>query len=119
MHLCVVQIFSFNQKPAEDEDNDEEDLSDSSDSVFSGLEDSGSDSDDDEEEEEQGSDDEDGVKADSKQGEQVRLSLDCGVSPGSPSAPLMFHSAHRRREEDRRQEEKRRMSMSTTLQMRR
>ncbi|KAL3983454.1 nuclease HARBI1 [Sarotherodon galilaeus] len=55
------QIFNFNRKPA-DEDKDD-DLSDSEDSVYSGLEDSGSDaegeegSDDDEEEEEEEDDD--------------------------------------------------------------
>lgn len=82
--MCV-QIFSFNQKPAEDEDDgDDEDLSDSSDSVYSGLEDSGSDSDDGREEEEQGPDhdDDDDVKAQPKQGEQVRASL-IQVEPGS------------------------------------
>lgn len=47
----LPQIFNFKQKPAE-EDNEDEDLSDSEDSVYSGLEDSGSDSDEDEEEEE-------------------------------------------------------------------
>ncbi|GAA6231027.1 ribosome biogenesis protein BOP1 isoform X1 [Lates japonicus] len=45
------QIFNFNNKPAEEEEEDE-DLSDSEDSVYSGLEDSGSDSEDDEDEEE-------------------------------------------------------------------
>lgn len=75
--VCVfIQIFSFNQKPAEDEDDDN-DLSDSSDSAYSGLEDSGSDSDEDQEEEQQGSDDDDDddVKAEPKQDEPVRLSL--------------------------------------------
>lgn len=51
------QIFNFNRKPA-DEDKDD-DLSDSEDSVYSGLEDSGSDS-----EEEEGSDDDDGEEED-------------------------------------------------------
>lgn len=75
--MCCLQIFSFSQKPFED-DEEEDDLSDSNDSVYSGLEDSGSDSDDDDkEEEEQGSngDDDDDVKAESKLDEQVRLSL--------------------------------------------
>ncbi|KAM8767067.1 ribosome biogenesis protein bop1 [Acanthopagrus schlegelii] len=72
------EIFNFNQKPSEEEQD--EDLSDSEDSVYSGLEDSGSDSegDDNEEEEgdERGSDDddddeeEDGLKVEPKQTEQ-------------------------------------------------
>lgn len=70
-----IQIFSFNHKPAEDDEHEEEDgaddTSDSSDSVYSGLEDSGSDSDDDEEEEKQLSDDADDVKAEPKKNEQV------------------------------------------------
>ncbi|XP_068188592.1 ribosome biogenesis protein bop1 [Antennarius striatus] len=45
------EIFSFNKKPADDEEDDDDDLSDSEDSVYSGLEDSGSDSVDDDEEE--------------------------------------------------------------------
>lgn len=68
-----IQIFSFNQKPAEDdeEEDGDDDTSDSSDSVYSGLEDSGSDSDDDEEEEKQLSDDADDVMAEPKKNEQV------------------------------------------------
>lgn len=69
-----IQIFSFNQKPAEDdeEEDGDDDTSDSSDSVYSGLEDSGSDSDDDDEEEEkQLSDDADDVMAEPKKNEQV------------------------------------------------
>uniref|UniRef100_A0A7N6FJT7 Ribosome biogenesis protein BOP1 n=1 Tax=Anabas testudineus TaxID=64144 RepID=A0A7N6FJT7_ANATE len=50
------QIFDFNNKPAETQEDD--DPSDSEDSVYSGLEDSGSDSDD-EEEEKDSDDDED------------------------------------------------------------
>lgn len=79
--MCCPQIFSFSQKLSEDdkeEDDDDDDLSDSNDSVYSGLEDSGSDSDDDDnEEEEQASDgdDDDDVKAESKLDEQVQLSL--------------------------------------------
>lgn len=75
-------------------------MSDSSESVYSGLEDSGSDSDDDREEE-QGSvdddDDGDAVKAEPKQDEQVRLILlYCVVDETCVSAaPLMLHSAHR------------------------
>ncbi|XP_026155780.1 ribosome biogenesis protein bop1 isoform X1 [Mastacembelus armatus] len=55
------QIFVFNSKPAVEELEDE-DLSDSEDSVYSGLEDSGSDSEDDEE---QGSHEDDNVEAES------------------------------------------------------
>lgn len=79
---CVgsLQIFNFNQKPSEEEQD--EDLSDSEDSVYSGLEDSGSDSegdDNEEEEDERGSDDdddddeEDGLKVEPKQTEQVEF----------------------------------------------
>ncbi|XP_068423105.1 ribosome biogenesis protein bop1 [Clinocottus analis] len=51
------EIFNFNNKCTEEEEEErEENLSDSEDSVFSGLEDSGSDSADDEDEEEEGSD---------------------------------------------------------------
>lgn len=86
---CLLQIFSFNQKLAEDEDggDDDDDLSDSNDSVYSGLEDSGSDSDDVQEEEEgQGSDDDDDdVKVQSKLDEQVRF-IQCG---GYNLYPLM------------------------------
>ncbi|XP_036949730.1 ribosome biogenesis protein bop1 [Acanthopagrus latus] len=72
------EIFNFNQKPSEEEQD--EDLSDSEDSVYSGLEDSGSDSegdDNEEEEDERGSDDddddeeEDGLKVEPKQTEQT------------------------------------------------
>lgn len=82
--MCCPQIFSFNQKPSEDKEDDDDDLSDSNDSVYSGLEDSGSESDDDDddkEEDEQASDgdddddDDDDVKAESKLDEQVRLNL--------------------------------------------
>ncbi|XP_041811583.1 ribosome biogenesis protein bop1 [Chelmon rostratus] len=68
------EIFNFNKKPAEEEEEDE-DLSDSEDSVYSGLEDSGSDSEDDEEEE-KGSDeeeeenDDDDLKVERKHAEQ-------------------------------------------------
>lgn len=73
------EIFSFNNKSSEVEEEEDEDLSDSEDSVFSGLEDSGSDSEDDEEEEEEeGShddddddDDEDDVKAEPQQTQQT------------------------------------------------
>nr|XP_046273143.1 ribosome biogenesis protein bop1 [Scatophagus argus] len=77
------EIFSFSKKLAEEEEEDE-DLSDSEDSVYSGLEDSGSDSDDEEEEERPGAeeeeeddvddDDDDGGerrKAEPKQTEQI------------------------------------------------
>lgn len=56
MFLFLCQIFDFNNKPAETQEDD--DPSDSEDSVYSGLEDSGSDSDD-EEEEKDSDDDED------------------------------------------------------------
>uniref|UniRef100_A0A7N8XDP2 Ribosome biogenesis protein BOP1 n=1 Tax=Mastacembelus armatus TaxID=205130 RepID=A0A7N8XDP2_9TELE len=59
--LFHLQIFVFNSKPAVEELEDE-DLSDSEDSVYSGLEDSGSDSEDDEE---QGSHEDDNVEAES------------------------------------------------------
>ncbi|XP_067467900.1 ribosome biogenesis protein bop1 isoform X1 [Thunnus thynnus] len=73
------EIFSFNNKSSEVEEEEDEDLSDSEDSVFSGLEDSGSDSEDDEEEEEEeGShddddddDDEDDVKVEPQQTQQT------------------------------------------------
>ncbi|XP_030597794.1 ribosome biogenesis protein bop1 [Archocentrus centrarchus] len=52
-----IQIFNFNKTPAEEEEDD--DLSDSEDSVYSGLEDSGSDSEDKEDKEEDGADDDD------------------------------------------------------------
>ncbi|XP_029700420.1 ribosome biogenesis protein bop1 [Takifugu rubripes] len=70
------EIFNFSQKPSEADEEEDDDLSDSNDSVYSGLEDSGSESDDDDddkEEEEQGSDgddDDDDVKAESKLDEQ-------------------------------------------------
>lgn len=67
------EIFNFNKKPAEEEEEDE-DLSDSEDSVYSGLEDSGSDSDDEEEEEkgsEEEDDDDDDDDEEPKQTEQV------------------------------------------------
>lgn len=51
------QIFNFNRKPA-DEDKDD-DLSDSEDSVYSGLEDSGSDAEGEEGSEEEEEDDDD------------------------------------------------------------
>lgn len=79
--MSLLQIFNFNQKPAE-EDEDDGDLSDSEDSVYSGLEDSGSDIEDEgEDEKEQGSDEDDGdedLKAKPKQGVQVGISL-CAV----------------------------------------
>lgn len=75
------QIFNFNKKP-DKEDEDDGDLSDSEDSVYSGLEDSGSDNEDEgEDEEEQGSDEEDGdddLKAKPKQVVQVGIFL-CAV----------------------------------------
>ncbi|XP_008297551.1 ribosome biogenesis protein bop1 [Stegastes partitus] len=52
------QVFDFNNKPA-DKDDDEDGLSDSEDSVFSGLEDSGSDSEEEEAEVSHDDDDED------------------------------------------------------------
>lgn len=55
----LPQIFNFKQKPA-GEDTEDEDLSDSEDSVYSGLEDSGSDSEEDEEEEERSEEHDDG-----------------------------------------------------------
>ncbi|XP_069372671.1 ribosome biogenesis protein bop1 isoform X1 [Paralichthys olivaceus] len=61
------EIFNLKNKPAEEEED--EDLSDSEDSVYSGLEDSGSDSDDDEEE---GPDDEDEVTLQSEQTQQTQ-----------------------------------------------
>lgn len=78
--MSLLQIFNFNQKHAE-EDEDDGDLSDSEDSVYSGLEDSGNDTEDEgEDEEEQGSDDEDDdddddLKAKPEQGVQVGISL--------------------------------------------
>lgn len=97
---CLLQIFSFNRKLAEDEDGgDDDDLSDSDDSVYSGLEDSGSDSDDDQEEEEgRGSDDDDDddVKVQSTLNEQVRF-IQCGGCNLSPDASLIFCSVHRER----------------------
>lgn len=77
----LPQIFNFKQKPAE-EDNEDEDLSDSEDSVYSGLEDSGSDSEEDEEEEEEGSEEHDDnddndndLKAEPRQVKQVQSHL--------------------------------------------
>uniref|UniRef100_A0A3P8WPE3 Ribosome biogenesis protein BOP1 n=1 Tax=Cynoglossus semilaevis TaxID=244447 RepID=A0A3P8WPE3_CYNSE len=50
MSRCFTQIFNFNNNnKAADEDGGDEDLTDSEESVFSGLEDSGSDSEDEEE----------------------------------------------------------------------
>ncbi|KAM6974311.1 ribosome biogenesis protein bop1 [Tautogolabrus adspersus] len=60
-----VEVFIFNNKVSEEKEEDE-DLSDSEDSVYSGLEDSGSDSDDEEEEE----DNDEGLKAEQKQDQQ-------------------------------------------------
>uniref|UniRef100_A0A8P4K614 Ribosome biogenesis protein BOP1 n=1 Tax=Dicentrarchus labrax TaxID=13489 RepID=A0A8P4K614_DICLA len=74
--LTFPQIFNFNKKPAEEEEEEEdEDLSDSEDSVFSGLEDSGSDS---EDEEEEGSNDkedgdDEGLKTGPEESEQVEF----------------------------------------------
>lgn len=124
---CLLQIFSFNQKVAEDEDggdDDDDDLSDSNDSVYSGLEDSGSDSDDGEEEEEegQGSDDDD-VKVQSKLDEQVRFIQRGGYNLSPLMHRKMFWSVHRerRRTEGQIKEERKRtmMSMNKTPQMRR
>lgn len=57
------EVFNLNNKTPGDE-GDDEDLSDSEDSVFSGLEDSGSDSEDEEEGEEEGSHEEEDLKDD-------------------------------------------------------
>ncbi|XP_040909959.1 ribosome biogenesis protein bop1 [Toxotes jaculatrix] len=65
------QIFDFNNKPAEEEEEEEDDLSDSEDSVYSGLEDSGSDSEDDEDEDLSDNSDDDYVKVESEQTEQT------------------------------------------------
>ncbi|XP_044027926.1 ribosome biogenesis protein bop1 [Siniperca chuatsi] len=68
------EIFNFNKKPAEEEEEEDEDLSDSEDSVYSGLEDSGSESEDtgDSEEEEEGSDDDDeDLKEEAEQTQQI------------------------------------------------
>ncbi|XP_071356270.1 ribosome biogenesis protein bop1 [Trachinotus anak] len=71
------QIFNFNYKPAEEEEDEEdEDLSDSEDSVYSGLEDSGSDSEDDEKEgsgdiNDDDDDDDDDRKVESEQIQQT------------------------------------------------
>uniref|UniRef100_UPI0037E89923 ribosome biogenesis protein bop1 n=1 Tax=Semicossyphus pulcher TaxID=241346 RepID=UPI0037E89923 len=62
------EIFSFNKPADEDED---EDLSDSEDSVYSGLEDSGSDSEEDEDAEEE--EDEEDLKAAQKQTQQEEV----------------------------------------------
>jgi len=59
-----LQLLNFNSKPAE-KDEDDEDLSDSEDSVYSGLEDSGSDSE--EEDVEEGSDNDDNEESPSQQ----------------------------------------------------
>lgn len=80
LNLCVafLQIFNFNQKPTEEEEGDDEDLSDSEDSAYSGLEDSGSDIEDDEEEEKESDeeeDDDDDLKVEPKQIEQVEFFL--------------------------------------------
>uniref|UniRef100_A0A3Q3N995 Ribosome biogenesis protein BOP1 n=1 Tax=Mastacembelus armatus TaxID=205130 RepID=A0A3Q3N995_9TELE len=72
--LFHLQIFVFNSKPAVEELEDE-DLSDSEDSVYSGLEDSGSDSEDDEE---QGSHEDDNVEA-----ESVRSQIEFDLSHSS------------------------------------
>lgn len=100
-----IQIFSFNQKPAEDDEDEDgdDDTSDSSDSVYSGLEDSGSDSDDDEEEEKQLCDDADDVKAEPKKNEQVGACTIVGGITGVSAASFTLHFAHRqwRGKEDR------------------
>ncbi|KAF3833409.1 hypothetical protein F7725_024613 [Dissostichus mawsoni] len=59
----MENVFNLNNKTPGDE-GDDEDLSDSEDSVFSGLEDSGSDSEDEEEGEEEGSHEEEDLKDD-------------------------------------------------------
>ncbi|XP_060915566.1 ribosome biogenesis protein bop1 isoform X2 [Labrus mixtus] len=61
-----VEVFIFNNKVSEEEEDG--DLSDSEDSVFSGLEDSGSDSDEDDEEKEE--DNDEGLKEEQKQAQQ-------------------------------------------------
>ncbi|XP_018542119.1 ribosome biogenesis protein bop1 isoform X1 [Lates calcarifer] len=79
------QIFNFNNKPAEEEEEDE-DLSDSEDSVYSGLEDSGSDSEDDEDEEEAldaaADDDEEEEKEEQAQRTEERRRKEGGVTDG-------------------------------------
>lgn len=73
-----LQLINFSKEPV-NEDEDDADLSDSEDSVYSGLEDSGSDSEEEEEEEldeEEGSDDdvdEDTIEED--QSQQVTFNL--------------------------------------------
>ncbi|XP_061597715.1 ribosome biogenesis protein bop1 [Cololabis saira] len=67
------ELFNFNSKPAE-KDEDDDDLSDSEESVFSGLEDSGSDSE--EEEEEGSSDDGDDVNEDETPSQQTSVKKD-------------------------------------------
>ncbi|KAM7373765.1 hypothetical protein PAMP_008592 [Pampus punctatissimus] len=69
-HEEEEEIFSFKNKPSEEEQEDE-DLSDSEDSIFSGLEDSGSDSEDDDEEEGSHDDDDDDMKAEPQQPKQT------------------------------------------------
>lgn len=88
MCVLLLQIFSFNQKPAGDEEDadDDADLSDSSDSVYSGLEDSGSDSDDVPEEEERGPEEED-EEAEPELGEQVGPSLPLCCGEGLTGSP--------------------------------
>ncbi|XP_070777806.1 ribosome biogenesis protein bop1 isoform X2 [Enoplosus armatus] len=78
------EIFNFNKKTAEEED---EDLSDSEDSVYSGLEDSGSDTEDnkDDEEEEEGSNDEDDdgdLKIEEEEEEEKKKKKKGGVRGG-------------------------------------
>uniref|UniRef100_A0A8D3DT86 Ribosome biogenesis protein BOP1 n=1 Tax=Scophthalmus maximus TaxID=52904 RepID=A0A8D3DT86_SCOMX len=76
------QIFNFKDKPAGKEEEDE-DLSDSEESVFSGLEDSGSDSEEDEKESDDNDDedDDDVTAVESKQPKQVDIRNTVGNIP--------------------------------------
>lgn len=86
MFLFLCQIFDFNNKPAEEEEDDK-DLSDSEDSVYSGLEDSGSDSEDDDNDEDVEEEELDDEEPDEPQ--QVEFNLLVWVTCVSPAAVLI------------------------------
>lgn len=90
MSRCFTQIFNFNNNnKAADEDGGDEDLTDSEESVFSGLEDSGSDSEDEEEGEDEESvedddddddeeDEDESVKTEQVQQVRFKNTIICG-----------------------------------------
>lgn len=85
-----IQIFNFNRTPAEEE---EDDLSDSEDSVYSGLEDSGSDSEDEEDKEEDGADDDDDDEEEGQSQQIEKTTKAGGVSEGEKKEDEYEHDS--------------------------